>query len=30
MEVKNVETNPIKLYKSNPRNNDDAVDATAN
>jgi len=30
MEVKNVEINSIKPYKNNPRNNDDAVDATAN
>jgi len=30
MEVKNVEINSIKPYKNNPRNNDDAVEATAN
>lgn len=30
MEVKNVDIDSIKPYKNNPRNNDDAVDATAN
>lgn len=30
MEVKNVDINSIEPYKNNPRNNDDAVDATAN
>lgn len=30
MEVKNVKIDSIKPYKNNPRNNDDAVDATAN
>lgn len=30
MEVKNVNINSIKPYKNNPRNNDDAVEATAN
>jgi len=30
MEVKNVDIDSIKPYKNNPRNNDDAVEATAN
>lgn len=30
MQLKNVDIDSIKPYKNNPRNNDDAVDATAN